>query len=272
MTLVKSTDLTLTPPRIPAARFKEILQKHRSPALGEADVIYRLLINGGVDPSFMLGQFLVESLYGTAGHAIVTKSVGNILWDAAWTPDVPKYSPGNGYTYAKYPNWTEGAADYVEYVNRYAVTADYRYGDTCETIDKATARWTGASLTEPGHLRYVSILINAINSEYEYVPGVATEEGDIMIFAPDSAAIDSKYRYPVKNGTALYRGTSGDLLKYASFGDGRPSTTGNCKFFGPAGQPWSDAKWAWGTVLVGIGGVYRLCYIKEPIKTSVAKI
>jgi hypothetical protein len=222
---------------------------------------------GNVDPSFALGQFLVESLYGTAGHAKVTLSWGNILWDANWTGDQPKYAPGNGYTYAKYSSWTEGASDYVEYVNRYAVTEDYKYHDTCETIDKCTARWTGAELDDPGHLKYVSILINAINNEYEYVPNTFVEVGDKMIYA-GNAAVTTATKYPVKNGTALYRGTNGDLLKYASF----TTSVANCRFLGPVGQPWTDAKWAWGAIIVGTSAADSkgtIVYIKNPDKTKV---
>lgn len=267
MALVTPTDLTLRPPRITLSKFKTILKDHRSPALPEADAIWALLLAGNVDPSFALGQYLVESLYGTAGHAKVTLSWGNILWDRNWTGDQPKYSPGNGYTYAKYDSWTEGVSDYVEYVNRYAITPDYRYGNTCETIDKCTARWTGAALDDPGHLKYVSILINAINNEYEFVPETFIEVGDKMIYA-GKAAVKTSTTYPVKNGTGLYRGTNGDLLKYASFN----TAVANCRFLGPVGQPWTDATWTWGAIIVGTSAADpngTIVYIKNPDKTKV---
>lgn len=262
MALTTPNDLTLRAPRITASKFKSILIAHHSPAAAESAAIWQLLVDGGVDPSFALGQFLVESLYGTAGHAVVTKSWGNILWDSAWTPDQPKYAPGNGYTYAKYDSWTEGVSDYVEYVSRYAATPDSRYGGICDTIDKCTARWTGAPLTDTGHKRYVSILINAINDEYEFVPGLFIEVGDKMIYA-GKAAIKTATTYPVKNGTALYRGTNGDLLKYASF----DTSTANCRFLGPVGQPWTDKAWAWGAIIVGTTSADpdgTIVYIKSP--------
>lgn len=276
MELVKPTDLTLRPARITHDRFKQILSEQKSPALPYVDHIWTVLIDQGVDPSFALAHFQVESLYGKAGHAKVTHSWGNILWDAAWTPNAPKYAPGNGYTYAVYDNFGASIVDYAAYVNRYAVTADARYGGITDTIDEATARWTGAgSLTDAGHLRYVSIMLNNINTYYEYVPNTFVEVGDKMIQV-GSADVKTSTRYPVKNGTALYRGTNGDLLKYASFGNGSPSTVGLCRFLGPVGQPWSDKTWAWGAVIVGTstGGsdpLGNIVYIQNPDPKKVVK-
>ena len=264
--LVQLDDLTLRSPRINYERFRDILARKPSPALSEAKPIWDLLIAGGVDPSFALGQFLVESIYGTAGHAKVTKSWGNILWDAAWTPTRDKYAPGNGYTYAKYPNWTEGAEDYVAYVRRYAETVDNRYGGVTDTIDECTARWVGDPLDSEEHKRYVSVLLSAINDDYEHVPNSFVDVGDRMIYA-GKAGITSKARYPLKNGTAAYRGTDGTLLKYVSFGDGSSTLVTDVRFLGPVGQPWTDTTWAWGAFVFGTSAADpqgTIAYIKNP--------
>lgn len=266
MALVQLDDLTLRAPRINYQRFRDILAEQRSPALNEAQPIWDLIIGGGVDPSFALGQFLVESLYGKAGHAKVTKSWGNILWDKAWTPTREKYAPGNGYTYAKYSNWTEGARDYVAYVKRYATTVDTRYGGVTDTIDECTARWVGDALDSEEHKRYVSVLLAAVNDYYEHVPNTFVDVGDRMIFA-GKAAITSKARYPIKNGTAAYRGTDGTLLKYVSFGSGDEDIVTQVRFLGPVGQPWTDAEWAWGAFVFGTSAADKdgtVAYIKDP--------
>lgn len=273
MVLVTPNDLTLRPPRITASRFREVLSAHRSPATAESSNIWNLLTAGEVDPSFALGQFLVESIYGTSGFAVTTKSWGNMLWDPTWTGDRPKYtrtvSSGASYTYAKYDNWAQGVEDYVEYVRRYAVTPDNRYGGITNTIDKATARWVGDPLLSEDHQRYVSVLISAINNEYEFIPNTFVEVGDKMIFA-GPAAVQTATKYPVLNGTALYRGTNGDLLKYASF----TTAVANCRFLGPVGQPWTDVKWNWGAVIVGTSAadkVGTIVYIKNPDPQKVIK-
>lgn len=266
MTLRRPEDLTLAPARISAARFRDVLAVHASPVRADADSIWAILTGNGVDPSFALGQFLVESIYGTRGHAVTTKSWGNMLWDSRWTSTRQKYSPGNGYTYARYPNWAESVVDYCSYIRRYAVTADARYGGITDTIDKATARWVGDPLLSEEHERYLRVLLAAINDEYEFVPGTFTEVGDAMISVADSA-VTSTRRYPVPNGTELCRGTNGDVYKLASFS----TPVGLCRFLGPVGQPWSDPVWAWGAVIVGVAraGGPTVFYIRNPDKAKV---
>ena len=274
MTLTKASDLTLRPPRITYDRFLEILEDRSSPAVSEARAIWELLIGGGVDPSFALGQFHVESLMGRAGHARVTHSWGNMLWDASLTPTRMKYSPGNGYTYASYPSWTEGVRDYVKYVQHYSTTIARKYSLTyCDTIDEHCARWQGDASSAGEDDSYVSVILHEMNDIYEYVPGEYIEAGDLMI-ASDRTSIQTTKRYPVKNGTALYRGTNGDQLKLAAFGTKLPdgSYGGMCRFLGPVGATvkWDDAAWKWGAVIVNVKDVgERVVYIKDPIKARV---
>ena len=62
--------LALGPPRIPYSTFLARLKSKSSPAVAEAKQIYDMFIQQGVDPSFALAQYRVESQYGTAGHAV----------------------------------------------------------------------------------------------------------------------------------------------------------------------------------------------------------
>jgi hypothetical protein len=203
---------THAPPVITLERFKKILSDHHSPALAEADAIWKTLIDEEVDPSFALGQFHAESLYGTAGHATVTKSWGNMLWSEPLTKNAAgQYSPGNGYTYAKYNNWTDSVKDYVFELTFYEVTWEL------ETIYEATAKWIGEGNTpgSPDHLRYLNIVINDMIS-YEYLDGDFYEAGDKMVYTGgnfDRVTGKLNTKYPVTSGLQLYRGTNGDLLK-----------------------------------------------------------
>jgi hypothetical protein len=277
MTLTKSSDLTLRPPRITFERFHEILTDRKSPAVTEAEDIWGLLVDGGVDPSFALGQYHVESLMGKSGHATVTHSWGNMLWDANLTPTRAKYSPGNGYTYALYPNWTEGVRDYVKYTKHYSTTVVRKYSDTfCDTIAEHCERWQGDAQPADHKSSYVQIILHEMNDIYEYVPGVYVPAGDLMI-AIDASKVTTNKRYPVKNGTPLYRGTDGDVLKLASFASRLPdgSLGGVCRFLGPVGATasWTDPLWAWGAVIVNVSGMgERVVYIKTPIKTRVTTV
>jgi hypothetical protein len=268
MALTRETDLTLRPPRITFNRFAAELKQRGSPAYPEAVPIWNLLTGGGVDPSFAIGQFHVESLTGRSGHAVVTKSWGNMLWDSDLTPTRLKYSPGNGYTYARYPSWTEGVRDYVKYIRWYA-THDARYGTgNADTIQKCCAQWTGAELDDLGHDRYVSIILAIINDDLEFVPNKFIEVGDVSIAATNSDIKTSK-RYPIVNGTQIYHGTDGSPMKLAAFS----TSPGMCRFLGPAGKgiEWDSPEWPWGAIIFRPSGAPgdRVAYIKNPKRTSV---
>jgi hypothetical protein len=266
-TPVRPTDLTLRPPRIALEWFADILDDHGSPARGEAAPIWDLLIAGGVDPSFALGQFHVESLMGKSGYAAITRSWGNMYYDGQWTSTAGKYRPGNGATYAAYPTWRAGVVDYVAYLQRYATTVDVRYGGVTDTIDKATARWVGDPLDSPEHERYVRVLLSQINDEYEAGLGFV-EVGDAVI-SVDLSNITTSKRYFVPNGTELCRGTDGDVIKLASFA----GTGGLCRFLGPVGAKWTDTVWPWGAVIVGIKDVgLRVVYIANPKPALVTSV
>src|SRR6185436_1908596 len=101
----------------------------------------------------------------TAGHAKVTGSWGNMLYDPHLTLLADgKYSPGNGYTYATYDNYKRAITDYCRYIHWYKD----EYG--LDTIYGATARWIGKDEGSSGHVSYVSIIISDM-LEYEYPQG-----------------------------------------------------------------------------------------------------
>src|SRR6185295_3480469 len=137
-TLPTYETLALAAPRIPYTEFLKRLKSKNSPAVAEAKDIYDYFVLAGVDPSFALAQYRVESQYGTAGHAVVTKSWGNMLFDSSLCLNaVGTYVPGNGYTYAKYNDVLHASFDYANYLH------DYADNRNLHTIYDVTAEWTG---------------------------------------------------------------------------------------------------------------------------------
>lgn len=251
---------TLAAPRISAARFEQLLRGKASPATAEAAAVYQELVASGVDPSFALAQFRVESQYGTAGHAKVTGSWGNMLWDRSLClhaeqqtpPGFKPYCPGNGFCYATYNDYTDAILDYCHYVHDYAE----RRG--LETIYEATAEWIGRVPGSSGHVSYVNTIVNDM-VEYENPPGTFYETGDMSIYAGsylDKTTGRVLKRYPIHVGMELFRGTNGDFIKKYS------GTPGNALFLGFVnGAP------DWGVVDIGIlaeDPKGTLVYIKRP--------
>lgn len=260
---------TLAPPRISYARFLGLLKSKNSPAVPEAQRIWDQFIAEGVDPSFALAQYRVESQYGTAGHAEKTKSWGNMLYDSSLTilaapnENVPTktYSPGNGFTYAVYANHTTAAIDYARYLHNYAEERNL------PDIYGATAEWIGRVPGSSGHTSYVNIVINDMY-EYEISDGEFYEVGDKMIYAGapfDKVTGKITQKYPVVDGkTVLYRGTDGTVLKTFS------GKSGLAWFFGLV-QGSKD----WGLICIGTSiadSDATLCYIKNVDLTKVVNV
>lgn len=234
---------THAPARISKVRFKELLKSKNSPAVADSDRVYDILVNRGVDPSFALAQFRVESQYGTAGHAAVTGSWGNMLYDSNLTKlSYKTYSPGNGYTYACYLSYIDAIVDYCAYLDWYR--------DRYNLIDiyGATARWIGKTPGSTGHLNYCNTIVNDM-VVYEFPPGTYYNSGDGMIYAGDSVGRDAndrldgrlKLRYPIAYRDKLYRGPSLDTYLKTFTG-----TTGSAFFLGLV-----NGSKEWGAILIG---------------------
>jgi hypothetical protein len=263
----------LAPPRITAARFKQLLKSKNSPAVPESDAVYQYLVAHAVDPSFALAQFRVESQYGTSGFAVQTGSWGNMLFDPALTiNNVGKVtkttSDGFKYTYATYDTYLNAIKDYVRYIHHYIDIYELT------TIYQATGRWLGLNRTgDPGHISYVTTVVNDM-VEYEYPEG-GYVSGDKMIFsgeAIDKATGRLRQRYPIVDGqTKLYKGT-GDEFYLKTF-DG---TSGNAWFLGPINGFWPATGVAeWGAVLIGstlADPKGTTLYIKNPVKSKVINV
>jgi len=251
---------TLAAPRITVEKFTSLLKSKNSPAVPEASAVYNMLLAQGVDPSFALAQFRVESQYGTAGHAAVTGSWGNMLYDPHLTVLASgKYSPGNGYTYATYSNYTTAIVDYCGYIHWYIS----EYG--LDTIYEATARWIGKEPGSTGHQSYVSVIVNDMIT-YEY-PNGGYESGDKMIYfgdAFDRTKGQIVQKYPVTSGLQLYRGAD----------DAFPLK----KYSGTAGKAWwlgfVNGGKIWGAIVIGTSVAdsdATIVYIKNPDPAKILK-
>lgn len=256
--------LTLAPPRLSAIKFRELLLTKNSPAVPESTAIYASLVNNGVDVSFALAQFRVESQYGTAGFAKETGSWGNMLWDKNLTllatGKVTKYVGGSPYTYAVYDNYVDAVEDYSRYLHWYIT----KYG--FDTLFEATARWIGKTPGSSGHLNYIDTII-ADMTRYEYNPGTFYEVGDKMIYGGDQFDRNAgklTQKYPITNGMTLYKGTDGTVLKTYK------GTPGNAWFLGPV-----QNSWEWGMVCIGTSVAdpdATWCYIKNVDKNKIVKV
>jgi PAS domain-containing protein len=263
MTLPTPESPTHAAPRINLARFDELLRSKNSPVGSEAAAVWQVLVSEGVDPSFALAQFRVESQYGTAGWAKETGSWGNMHYDENLTvrsgPPMTFYtSTGNKHVFATYDNYVDAIHDYINYIHWYRD----RHG--LETIYEATGRWLGLTRTgDSGHIAYVNTIV-ADMVAYEHEEGEFYEVGDAMIYTDDyvdRATGKITKRMRVKAGTTLYRGTNGDVLKTLQ----------------PAGSSYLDllctgpvqGSTTWAGVLVGTTQGGRLVYIKNPDWTAV---
>jgi hypothetical protein len=145
-----ATDKIIAGPTLTEASFVDRLRAVGSPALAEGASIYQTLVAAGVNPAFALGTFHAESHSGTRGYAVTTKNWGNILW-YSWEAEygaVP-YAPGNGYTYAMYPDWLSSVRAYAALLRRYN-TSGYT------TVSSASAHWLGTIEGSSRHLTYLN--------------------------------------------------------------------------------------------------------------------
>lgn len=105
---------------IARAHIDAILCAAKSPACGTGQELYDMALQSGVNPAFELAIFEHESVYGKAGVATVTRSLGNIRCA--------------GYTacyqgYRAYRSWIDGYKDFNtlmsrEYFSRGLITVE----------------------------------------------------------------------------------------------------------------------------------------------------
>ncbi len=88
-------------PTINGDKFKQILQQANSPALAEADDLYRTCTVNGVNPAVALAFFALESNYGTTPGQEVRQNWGNL-------------SDGSGQL-KNYDTWTQGLVDWCNH-------------------------------------------------------------------------------------------------------------------------------------------------------------
>jgi hypothetical protein len=128
----------IAPPSISLKVFSKFLQEFNSPALSEAEAMYRIIVAEGGDPAFALAFFEHESSLGKSGVAVYTKSIGNIRC----TPGYQCYYTQANGAFRQYQNWSDGAQDWVRllksntYLGRGLLTIDQIMPVYAPTADK----------------------------------------------------------------------------------------------------------------------------------------
>src|SRR4051794_17255918 len=81
-----STTPVAGPPSISGAMVAQVLSAFHSPLAEIAADVYRLGQEAHIDPAFALAIWRKESQFGTAGAAVATHNMGNLICDAAGHP------------------------------------------------------------------------------------------------------------------------------------------------------------------------------------------
>jgi hypothetical protein len=94
-------------PSLIAAKIDQILANAGSPAAGSGQTFYNDALTYGIDDAYALAFFHHESNYGTAGAAVDTRNVGNIVCT-------------EGYScigrFRAYPSWSAGIDDWYQLI------------------------------------------------------------------------------------------------------------------------------------------------------------
>jgi hypothetical protein len=110
--ITRDTVVVKVPPRISAAKFEEVLKTAKSPAATEAREIYRVIVENGTDPAFMLAVFFHESRFATDPKSMVvlhsTKNWGNTRSSRVGVKTIAPTERGN---FVSYGTWAQGADD-----------------------------------------------------------------------------------------------------------------------------------------------------------------
>lgn len=105
-------------PRISRAQFARVMRACNSPAAAqtEADACYAAIADAGVDPAIALGFALKEHSLAWLGVSARTRGWGNVT-TAALVGNVARVrSIGADGRFAMYASYTDGAADWAEYL------------------------------------------------------------------------------------------------------------------------------------------------------------
>ena len=106
-TINRTTQVVRVGSRISRAVFRKVLEQANSPAAGEADSGYDLVVSYSVDPAFALAIFRHESQYGTRGicREYDTKNPGNVRTSRLGLGTVIETPRGR---FVKFQSWAEG--------------------------------------------------------------------------------------------------------------------------------------------------------------------
>lgn len=125
-------------PCLSAAQINAILAANHSPARGLGQTFYDKGREYGIDPAIALAFFKQESSFGTAGVAVRTHSIGNIMYSAS-CPGI-KFTAQNGREWCQYDSWGQGIDHW------YALISGAGYvGGGLDTVEKIIPKYAPAS-------------------------------------------------------------------------------------------------------------------------------
>jgi hypothetical protein len=149
--------LLQTAPTITPQQIDDILASYGSPATGTGQTFYDLGVQYGINPAIALAFYIHESSAGTAGVAVETRSIGNIICAGYAT-----CSSG----FRSYSNWDDSIGDWyrlimAEYIEGrgHTTIADVvpvycPIGDGCDsthyidTVESLVYSWSGVQGTQ----------------------------------------------------------------------------------------------------------------------------
>jgi N-acetyl-anhydromuramyl-L-alanine amidase AmpD len=141
-------------PTMSRAQFADVLRQNNSPALPEADALYDVCVNSGVNPAVALAFFVRISRAGT-GYANPAKA-NNHNWG-----EIAGDGTGVGGVQA-YPTWRDGLTDWIR------VIAGVYGGQGFATLSTVLPRYRPAGTTDPdGMARAISDLVTAWKQQFD---------------------------------------------------------------------------------------------------------
>jgi hypothetical protein len=158
--ITRDTVVVKVPPRITAAKFQHLLEAANSPAASEAGEIYRVIVENGTDPAFMLAVFFHESRFATDPKSMVvlhsTKNWGNTRSSRVGVKTIAPTERGN---FVSYGTWAQGADDATYRL----IDPEFEYARAgATTISQIIPIWApGTDGNDPAG--YINAVINLMN-------------------------------------------------------------------------------------------------------------
>ena len=99
-------------PSVDAAFINKILTQYHSPAAGKGQLFFDEGVKYGIDPIYALAFFMLDSIFGTEGLSLATRSLGPLPTPTTVTCHCQDF---NGYR--RYATWDASISDWFQYIH-----------------------------------------------------------------------------------------------------------------------------------------------------------